>query len=62
MEDNRRFLQYLMALGAERRDGEGGIVEIDLPVVASEEQIPDGPATRTARWAWQRIEQATCTS
>lgn len=58
MEDNRRFLQYLMALGAERRDGEGGIVEIDLPVVTSEEQIPDGPATRTARWAWRCIEQA----
>lgn len=62
MEDNRRFLQYLMALGAERREGAGGIVEIDVPVVTSEEQIPDGPATRTARWAWQRIERAAYSS
>lgn len=62
LQDNHRFLQYLTALGAERRDAGGGIVEIDLPVVTTEKQIPDGPATRTARWAWQRIERASCTS
>jgi len=62
LQENRRFLQYLTALGAERRDAGGGIVEIDLPVVVVEKHIPDGPATRTARWAWQRIERASCSS
>lgn len=58
LEDNHRVLQYLAALGAERRDRGGGVVEVDLPVMSSLAQIPGGPATQTARWAWRRVEQA----
>lgn len=58
LADHGRFLQYLLALGAELRERDGGIVALDVPVIADGRQIPAGPATRTARWAWRRIQEA----
>jgi GNAT superfamily N-acetyltransferase len=62
LDENRRFLRYLSALGAEWRDQGSGVVQVDVPVFTDERQIPDGPATQTARWAWRRLQQATSTS
>lgn len=62
LEENRRFLHYLSALGAERREQGSGIVRVDVPVLVDEQQIPHGPATRTAQWAWRRLQQVISAS
>jgi GNAT superfamily N-acetyltransferase len=55
---NRRFLQYLIALGATCQSGESGVVQVDLPVRADRSELPEQPVTVTARWAWDRLDAA----
>ncbi len=62
LEENRRFLRYLLALGATRTTSDAGVVQIDLPVYRTLEAIPDTPEAQTARWAWQRIDAALAAS
>jgi RimJ/RimL family protein N-acetyltransferase len=57
---NRRFLQYLMALGATRQTQGHGIVQIDLPVRAHLADIPE--EATTARGAWKCLEVAQSTT
>lgn len=58
LAENWRFLQYLIALGATCQSNKGGIVQVDLPVRVDRPEIPDRPATATARWAWDAVEAA----
>lgn len=58
LADNRRFVRYLMALGADISDTGGGILQVDLPVYARREEMPDGPNAATAHWAWQQVDEA----
>lgn len=56
--ENRRFLRYLIALGAICQSNESGIIQVDLPVRAERSEIPDQPTTATAQWAWDRVASA----
>ncbi len=58
IEDNRQFIRYLVALGALSQQASGSVVELDLPVYTRLDQIPDTPATQTARWAWRCLRAA----
>jgi len=62
LEENRRFLRFLQAIGAIRQQKEGDIVQVDLPVYRELSQLPEGPETRTARGAWKQLDAALAAS
>ena len=56
MQDNRQFLGYLRGLDPIREEAHDGIIEVDLPVYARLDDLPDDPRIDRARRAWRRMQ------
>jgi GNAT superfamily N-acetyltransferase len=49
LDENRPMLEILLDLGATIRHKDAGVVEVDVPISADPEDLPDTPAGRTFR-------------
>lgn len=58
LAENRAFLSFLYNLGAVREQAHGGVIQLDVPVYAYAESLPDGPETARAQWAWRTLDDA----
>jgi hypothetical protein len=58
LQDNADFLGYLRGLGAFEEKAQDGAVQLDLPVRATVEGLPDTEAAQRARWAVARLDAA----
>jgi len=58
LAENRDFLAYLRTLGAFNERAHDGIIQLDMPVYARLDDLPDGPGMARARWAWRAVETA----
>jgi GNAT superfamily N-acetyltransferase len=58
LAENRDFLDYLRTLGAFDEHAREGIIQLDVPVYAREEDLPTDPDLQRARWAWKTVENA----
>lgn len=58
LAENRDFLTFLGMLGAFNEHAHDGVIQIDMPVYAREEDLPDGPEMKRARWAWEMVDGA----
>lgn len=58
LAENRAFLSFLRDLGAVRERAHGGVIQLDVPVYARAEALPDGPETTRAQWAWRTLDDA----
>jgi len=58
MQENTEFLDYLRSLGSVREEVHEGVVQIDIPVITSAEQVPDTHDHRGVREAWMAFNDA----
>ena len=58
LEDNRRFIEYLDALGALRQDRSGGTVTLMLPVYEKIADLPQNSKAQKVHRAWKWLDQA----
>ena len=58
LAENRPFLSFLRHLGAVREKAHGGVIQLDVPVYAHAEALPDSPEIPRAHWAWQTLDDA----
>jgi GNAT superfamily N-acetyltransferase len=58
LAENRPFLAFLRDLGAVNERAHGGVIEVDVPVYERAEDLPAGPGTARAQWAWRTLDTA----
>lgn len=58
MQENTDFLDYLRSLGTVREVVHEGVCEIDLPVITTADDLPQGPEHKAVRRAWQAFNDA----
>jgi GNAT superfamily N-acetyltransferase len=58
LSENRDFLAYLRTLGASNERARDGVIQIDVPVYAREDDLPEGPDMERAKRAWKTVEDA----
>jgi GNAT superfamily N-acetyltransferase len=58
LAENRDFLAYLRTLGAVNERAHDGVIQLDVPVYAHFDDLPDGSGLRRARRAWQALDDA----
>ncbi len=58
LSENRDFLAYLRTLEASNERARDGVIQIDVPVYAREDDLPEGPDMERAKRAWTTVEDA----
>ena len=58
MQGNTDFLDYLRSLGTVREEVREGVCEIDLPVMTTADDLPQGPEHEAVRQAWRAFNDA----
>ncbi len=56
--ENTGVVQGLRALGAAESPVEGGILQLDVPIYPTRDDLPEDSALQRVRWAWRAIEAA----
>lgn len=57
--DNVAFLQFLRRFGAVTRRTDRGVLDVDMPVYASPEDLPGEAQTPSVRRAWTLLQEAS---
>lgn len=61
--ENTGVIGVLEALGASESPVQGGVLQLDVPVIAHREDLPDAQGLKKVRWAWATVSsapQGTC--
>lgn len=58
MQENTDFLEYLRSLGTVREVVHEGVCEIDLPVITTADDLPQGLEHEAVRQAWKAFNEA----
>ena len=56
LRENDAFLTYLRTIGATSSFLGEGMVQVDVPVMCTANDLPDTPEAERARWAWRIVD------